>query len=220
MELRFLLKLNGRITAVLLAAVMLLSFFTSCSKDKREVVAIKFDPEKSYTMRAINVSSLISDSGVTRYRMNTKLWYVYGKAKDPHWFFPKGVFVEKFDTLFHSEASMKADTAYFYNQRGLWELDGHVVVKSLKGERFDTSQLFWDQKAQKVFSNRDIRIQQQEKIIMGKGFESNQEMTEYKIFNTKGVFPINDSPELQGEPTNDSIPASAAARLGLANNRQ
>ena len=108
--------------------------------------------------------------------------------------FPRGIYVEKFDTLFQTEASIKADTAYYYDKKGLWELIGNVEVESLQGEHFETSQLFWDQKQEKVYSDKFMRIEQEDKIITGIGFESNQDMTQYKIFNSQGIFPVSDAP--------------------------
>ncbi len=174
---------------------MLLLFTVACSKEVKEVVDATYDPEKSYTMKATQVNTLISDSGITRYRIEAAEWIVLGKAKEPYWYFPEGIYVEKFDTLFHSEASIKADTAYYFDKKGLWHLIGNVEVESLQGEQFDTSELFWDQKKEKVYSDKYIRIQQKEQIITGVGFESNQNMTRYKIFNSQGEFPVEDTPK-------------------------
>ena len=99
----------------------------------------------------------------------------------------------KFDTLFNIEASLKADTAYNYEKKGLWKLIGNVRVENLEGKKFETSLLFWDQKEEKVYSDKYIRIQEDDKIITGIGFESNQNMTQYKIFNSQGVFPVSES---------------------------
>ena len=54
------------------------------------MVDVEFDPDKTYTMKATDVSSLISDSGITRYRLKAKEWQIYGKAAEPHWYFPRG----------------------------------------------------------------------------------------------------------------------------------
>lgn len=183
------------ITTIPRVVVMLLLFTVACSKEVKEVVDATYDPEKSYTMKATQVNTLISDSGITRYRIETAEWIVFGKAKEPYWYFPEGIYVEKFDTLFHSEASIKADTAYYFDKKGLWHLIGNVEVESLQGEQFDTSELFWDQKKEKVYSDKYIRIQQKEQIITGVGFESNQNMTRYKIFNSQGEFPVEDTPK-------------------------
>lgn len=54
------------------------------------MVDVEFDPDKTYTMKATDVSSLISDSGITRYRLKAKEWQIYGKAAEPHWYFLRG----------------------------------------------------------------------------------------------------------------------------------
>lgn len=173
---------------------MLLLFSASCAKEVKEVVEVAFDPETTYTMKTTDVSTLISDSGITRYRLNAKEWLMFGKAADPHWYFPEGIYVEKFDTLFQSEFNVKSDTAYFYDKRGLWELIGNVKVRNVEGEHFETEQLFWDQKTERVYSDKFMRIEQKDKTITGIGFESNQNMTQYKIFNSQGIFPVSDAP--------------------------
>ena len=188
-----LLSNNKNITAALCAAVMFILLSTSCGKENKEVVEVSFDPEKSYTMKALDISTLISDSGITRYSLNTKKRLVFEKAAEPHWYFPDGVYVEKFDTLFRAEASIKADTAYYYDKKGLWKLIGNVKVSSLAEGRFETSLLLWDQRTEKVYSDKFIKIEQAERVITGIGFESNQSMTLYKIFNPQGVFPVSES---------------------------
>ena len=184
----FSIRVIGKITLMLI----FLCVAFACGDDPKDVVDVKFDPNSTYTMKATDVVSLISDSGVTRYRLNAKDWLVYGKAEDPYWFFPSGIYVEKFDSLFNTDASIQADTAYYYDKRGLWELSGNVEIESLQGERFETSHLFWDQKKELIYSDRYIRIEQEDKVVTGIGFESNQNMTQYKIFNSQGIFPVED----------------------------
>lgn len=191
---RFLCKTNIQsITTIFVVVVMLLLFTTSCSGDKKEVVEVVFDPETTYTLKTTEVSTLISDSGITRYRLNAKEWLIFGKAKEPYWYFPEGIYVEKFDTLFRTEASIKADTAYNYEKKGLWKLIGNVKIESLEGKKFETSLLFWDQTEEKIYSDKYIRIEEEDRIITGIGFESNQDMTQYKIFDSQGVFPVSES---------------------------
>lgn len=194
-ETRFLCKTDKYgITTILAVVVMLLLFMASCGKENKEVVDMSFDPENTYTMRTTDVTSLISDSGITRYRMNAKEWLMFGKAKEPFHYFPQGVYVEKFDSLFNVEASIKADTAYYWDKKGLYKLVENVSVLSLEGKRLNTSILFIDQKEDKIHTDKYFELQEGEKIITGIGFESNQNMTKYKIFNSKGTFPVSETP--------------------------
>ena len=188
-ETRFLCKTNKYgITTTFAVVVMLLLFMASCGKENKEVVEVTFDPENTYTLRTTDVSSLISDSGITRYRMNAKEWLVFGKA-----YFPQGVYVEKFDSLFNVEASVKADTAYYWDKKGLYKLIGHVSILSQEGKKLDTSILYFDQKEDQIYTDEYFELEEGDKIITGIGFKSNQNMTKYKIFNSQGTFPVSDT---------------------------
>lgn len=77
--------------------------------------------------------------------------------------------------------------------------------RSQKGEKFDTDQLFWDQENKKIYSDKFIRIEGNDRILTGYGFESNQEMTEYRIFNNTGVFAVENTPAAKDTLQQDSI---------------
>ena len=189
-ETRFLCKTNKYgITTTFAVVVMLLLFMASCGKENKEVVEVTFDPENTYTLRTTDVSSLISDSGITRYRMNAKEWLVFGKAKEPYSYFPQGVYVEKFDSLFNVEAS----AAYYWDKKGLYKLIGHVSILSQEGKKLDTSILYFDQKEDQIYTDEYFELEEGDKIITGIGFKSNQNMTKYKIFNSQGTFPVSDT---------------------------
>lgn len=182
---------NKSITIVLGAMVMLL-LFSSCSGRKKDLGAAITERDSLSVMDTRGVTTLVSDSGVTRYRINTEEWLVFDRKNPPYWAFEKGVYLEKFDSLFQVEASIKADTAYFYNKEELWKLIGNVDIKNLKGERFNTDLLYWDQRKQKVYSDQFIRIEQLDRIITGRGFESNQQMTVYTIHQPEGIFYVDE----------------------------
>ncbi|MGL5786181.1 MAG: LPS export ABC transporter periplasmic protein LptC [Bacteroidales bacterium] len=191
------------ITVTLLVTVMLL-FVSGCTKKDEGGV----DPVNTSlvpTMKTKDVESLISDSGITRYKFITKEWLVYSKAQSPYWHFPKGIYVEKFDSLFHVEASIEADSAYFWEQKKLWELKGNVRVKNIQDEKFETQLLFWDQNLQRIYSDSTIRIEQPERIIIGKGFESNEQMTRYTIRETNGIFSVREE-ETASDSTSQQQP--------------
>lgn len=186
---RFFIHTN--ITIVCWAIVMFL-LCPSCIEKKRPLAAAIQNRDSLPIMKTTGVSTLISDSGVTRYRITTKEWVIFDRKRPPYWAFEKGLYLEKFDSTYHVDASIKADTAYYFSDRKLWELKGHVVIKSLKGDKFTTSQLYWDQTSERVYSNKFIRIQQKDKVITGHSFESNQQMTVYTIKKTVGEIPIVD----------------------------
>lgn len=182
--------------------IVMLLLFSSCDGNKKALGKAITDRDSLPVMDTRGVTTLISDSGVTRYRIKTEEWMVFDKKTPPHWAFEKGIYLEQFDSLFHVDASIKADTAYYYTAEKLWKLIGHVDIKNLKGERFNTELLYWNEATQKVYSDKFIRIQQPDKIITGHGFDSNQQMTVYVIHNIEGVLYVDEKAE---EVKKDSV---------------
>ena len=182
---------NMSITIALRVMVMLL-LFSSCSGRKKEMGAAITERDSLPVMDTKGVTTLISDSGITRYRVNTAEWLIYDRKKPPYWAFEKGVYMEQFDSIFNVEASIKADTAYYYDKERLWKLIGNVDIQNRKGERFNTELLYWNEATQKVYSDKFIRIQQPDRIITGHGFDSNQQMTIYTIRNIEGIFYVDE----------------------------
>ena len=180
------------ITVAVWAAVMLL-FLPGCGGKDKNMAEVINEDDSLPDMRTLGVTSWVSDSGMIRYKIVTEEWLVYSKRNPPFWAFEKGVYLEKFDTLFHVDASIKADTAYYYEQKKIWELRGNVHIQSQRGDKFDTELMYWDQDREKIYSDKFIRIEQPERILTGYGFESNQEMTEYQIFNNAGIFTVEDT---------------------------
>ena len=171
---------------------MLLSSFFSCSRSKKEVTDAVTDRANFAVLHADSVTTLISDSGVVRYRIKTAQWDVYDKATPRHWEFPKGVYLEKFSESLNVQASLVADYAYYNEEAQIWRLRGNVHSLNREGERFDTQELYWNQNTERVYSDSTICITRETSVIQGVGFESNQEMTKYTILNPTGVFPLKD----------------------------
>lgn len=179
-----------RTLPVIALLLMLVAF--GCGKDKKEVIEAFTDPNEVPTIYSKDVSTLISDSGVTRYRVVAPDWYMYENSETPRWYFPRGIYLETFDDDYNVAAFLEGDTAIFYKSQRLWEIRGDVKMANTNDERFFTEQLFWSQDAKKIYSDTIIHIERGDRIIEGLGFESNQNMTQYKILKTTGIFPVED----------------------------
>lgn len=183
-------KYNGIITFVIIVIVPLF-FQVSCSQEPKEVVDVHFNRDSTYTMKTLDMTTFISDSGITRYKMVAKECLMFEQAAEPYWFFPKGVYAEEFDSLLQVKASVKSDTAFFYTKKDLITLIGHVEILNREGLHFETSLLNVDRRNDRVYSDKFIRIVQTDRIITGIGFESTMSMSRYRIFDMQGSFPID-----------------------------
>ena len=144
------------------------------------------------TMLTRDVKTIISDSGMAKYRITAKLWLVYDDVKVPVWKFPHGLYLEKFDRKFKIEAHVKCDTATIFQETKLWRLDGNVEIKNVAKDEFLTEQLFWSQSQHKIYSDSFIHIVKSDRVIEGYGFESNEQMTQYNIKKVSGIFPVDE----------------------------
>lgn len=168
--------------------MLLCGLTIACSQGKKGIATVSVDAEVLPTVHGEEISSLISDSGVTRYRLVTKQWDIFSNDTNPHWYFPKGVYVEKFDSLFQVDGSIKADTAYFFEKTELWQLIGNVSITNLNGLRFETSELFWRQKEpawslNAIYTDSLVSIFTNSGVSVSQGIRANQSMTQYHLYN-------------------------------------
>ena len=187
--------------AAVLATVAML-VFSGCDDSDKKVGPDIGLRDSLPALRSYGVSTLISDSGIIRYKIIAEEWFIYDKTIPPHWSFEKGLFIERFDQSYKVDAFISCDTAYFYNQQELWELRGRVLVKNLKNETFKTTLLFWDQRAHRIYSSAYMEIEGETRELSGYNFSSNEQMTDYIIHSSKGLFPLEDhEPTPQPDPT-------------------
>lgn len=168
-------------------------FFSSCKDDGKIGVASRINVKTMPSMQTVNVSTLISDSGITQYKIVSPLWNVYDEVDTPYWSFPKGIYLQKFDRKFNVIASVAADSAKFFTPQKLWRLDGNVEMTKVPGELFLTQQLFWDQRRNQIYSDSFIHIETPDRMLEGLGFESNDRLTNYTIKHPTGIFPVDES---------------------------
>ena len=190
--------------ATLFIGVSLFVIAPSCKKEQPDKIDAVVNREAMASLEATEVTTVISDSGITRYRIVSPEWLIYDKAKDPYWDFPKGILLEKFNEDFSIDATIKGDYARYNEKPQIWELRGNVYAVNQQGEQFETPLLYWDQKTERIYSDSIIKITRAASIIVGIGFESNQTMTQYTIKKPQGIFPFADEAENDSAATNTS----------------
>ena len=178
-------------TTIALPAIVVLFFLLSCGNEKKNVESCIEAPDSIPYLSTYGVTTLISDSGRISYKIEAEEWHIYEKRRPKYWAFEKGAYLEKYDDSLRVEATIKSDTAYFFSEKKLWKLIGNVDIKNQKGEKFFTDLLYWNQEDGSIYSDKYIKIEQQEQITTGIGFRSNQELTNWEILSTEGIYTIN-----------------------------
>ena len=68
--------------------------------------------------------------------------------------------------------------------RETWEAFGNVVVQNLiKQETMETDTLYWDQKEEKIYTHRYVKMYSPQGFMQGYGMESDQRARDSKLFN-------------------------------------
>ena len=181
-----------RITIVVLLILVCITWVGCQKRGVKLRTAAVTDRAAMAVIEAEDVMTTISDSGITRYRIKAPKWLVYDRADTPYWEFPAGIYLEKFNMQLEADASVEADYAFYNETAQRWMLRGNVKAVNLEGEQFETPLMYWDQKAESVYSDSSIVITRETSVIKGVGFRSNQQMTEYTIMNPTGVFPLDE----------------------------
>lgn len=164
----------------------------SCEGQKGHTAPAVHDRDSASMMISYGVNTLISDSGVIKYRIVTERWEVNTVRNPSRWIFEKGLFFEQFDEKFHVQSYIQCDTAYYYDQKKLWELRSRVSILTKDGLRFTSQQLFWDQASHELYSNVPSRLVTPDRTLEGTYFRSDERMTRYFVSNSRGSFEKTD----------------------------
>lgn len=179
---------------IVLFPLLLLQIFLSmsCTQEKEHIAPAIYPRDSVATMISYGVNTLISDSGVIKYRIVTERWEMNSNVNPSRWIFNKGVFLEQFDEKFHVQSYIQCDTAYYYDIKKLWELRGRVRILTKDGLRFSSEVLFWDENNHELYSNRFSRLVTPDRQLQGTYFRSDEKMTRYFVSNSKGSFEKGD----------------------------
>jgi hypothetical protein len=179
---------EGRIIVAVAAAAAILS----CTEPTEHTAAAIYDRDSVSVMTSYGVNTLISDSGVIKYKVVTERWDVNTVREPSCWTFEKGVFFEQFDQQFHVEAYVQADTAWYYDQKKLWHLRGRVRIRNVNGLLYESQELWWDGLKHELYSNVFSKVTTPERTLQGTYFLSDERMTHYTVSNSKGSFTTED----------------------------
>ena len=185
---------NTYILCLKIASVVVLALFLSvgCTNDKQQITDAVGDRAEAARLKAFEISTIISDSGITRYRMTAAEWFVFDKAAEPYWLFPKGLHFDRFDQNYNVDAQIDCKHAIYYDKIRLWVLKDSVCCTNIEGEKFETNILYWNELQERIYSDSAITITKKNLIIKGIGFESNQTLTSYRTHQVTGILPVDE----------------------------
>jgi len=165
----------------------------SCENDIRKVNQVTASDSILPVSTIKNIDLIRSVSGKVVLELTAPLLIIY-EGDEPYSEFPKGMKIIFFDSLMNITSQLTAEYGISYEKRKIMEARTNVVVvNNRKHEQVNTEKLTWNQLTHKISSDKFVKITTAEKIILGDGFESDENMDNYTIKNPKGNILVDDN---------------------------
>ncbi len=165
-------------------------FFYSCENDEKKIQ--EWTEKKIMVEEAKDVVSYFSQQGNLRAKLKSPLMLRY-QADTTYVEFPKTLHVDFFDSTRKIESWLDAGYGKYLENQNKVLLKDNVVVVNVRGDTLQTSELWWDQQQRKFYTDKEVRITQKDKrIVGGKGMEAGQDMSWYIIKRPTGTVLMED----------------------------
>ena len=96
---------------------------------------------------------------------------------------------EKVEMYFYNDwettSKLTADYGIHFSKRKTMKAVGNVLLVN-NSEKLNAEELIWDQNNKKIYSDKFVKVNNEDEIMFGNGFESNEDFSEYKVMKLTG----------------------------------
>ena len=192
LELDRILKPIGIFNIIIPVFTGIIIFFSSCEQNTIEKINTITSELKLPSQALTNAEIIYSESAKIVVVIKSPEINRYLTLENPYSEFPKGIYVQFYDSTQQSSSYIKSNYANLDEKTNIWIAEHDVEAVNSEGDTLNTEYLVWNQSTQKITSDRYVRIINKDGIIHGKGFEANQDMTNWKIKQTTGTLLVED----------------------------
>lgn len=133
----------------------------------------------SVTVR--NFKSVLTDSGKLELILTTPLLEKYETTDFPYTEFKTGIKVVFYDGKKEPSGSVTSKYAKYTQTNNMWELKDSVVVINQNGDKLETEVLNWNQEKDLIYTDRFVKISNEDQITHAYGFESDSHLNNRKL---------------------------------------
>ncbi len=173
--------------------LLLISCFAdySCENDMKEVNQLT-SPYEASSESGKDIEVLYSNLGHIKAKLTAPTMLRF-RVKEPYTELPDGLKVLFYNEEAKVESQLTAGYGISYEKSDEMKVRNNVEAISVKGDKLNTEELIWNQKSQRISSDKFVKITTRDEIIFGDGFESNQDLSNYKIRKIRGTIRLQDS---------------------------
>jgi LPS export ABC transporter protein LptC len=173
-------------------AIAAIALLTGCENDLKDLQKISANEVSKPIERYTNVDVIYSDSARVKAHMTAPLMIIY-KVKKPYTEMPKGVNVKFYDNNLKESSTIVADYAIRRDSQKTIELRKNVVGTNIKGDRFTSDELIWDESTKQIHSNKLVHVRMADgSITDGTSFTSDENLDHWIMTQGTGIIHVND----------------------------
>ena len=178
-----------------IALLLCMAMLFSCNNDMRNLQQLSIQ-KKFPQGEAFDFKLVYTDSTKVVAVVTSKLNKDFTNQRMPYSEFPEGVKVEFYDQARHKNI-VEANYGIIYPSSDMVELRDNVVLTTYDGKKLKTSQLFWDQKEDWIFTDREFSFIDETKgtVTNGIGMDFDKKFSTVKAHKTTGILAIEDNEE-------------------------
>jgi LPS export ABC transporter protein LptC len=171
------LKINIKILFTIILIGLLSVGCESNFKDIQKINFVEFTPSGD----AENFVAKYTDSGKIKSVLISEKMLDYGSEKYPFTEFPKGIDLTMYDGN-GKKTFVKSKYAVSYKSTKIIDLQGDVTITNEVGQKMKTEQLYYDQKNEWFYTEKQFVFTSPESNLTGAGIDFSKD---FKIMNTQ-----------------------------------
>lgn len=172
--------------------------FSSCRKKAGMIIRDNISRLPSATAK--DLETIFTDSGKLQLILKSPLLEQYNNADIPYTEFRSGINVVFYEGSSQPVATVTAKYAKYTEPRALWELRDSVVAVNAENDMVETELLYWDQEKNLFYTDRFVKITDEDQITMGTGFEYDPRKETRKIKNVTATFYVSNEQKVTSDP--------------------
>jgi LPS export ABC transporter protein LptC len=184
-----------RKTFIAVPFILGLAMLFSCENDIKKVKELT-NAKELPVIHATGVETIYSDSAIVRSKITAPELKEFSETEDREAYieFPRGMKAVFYNQAGWIESSLEAQYAVYSKKTKQFEARTNVIVKNFsEKQELYTEQLFWDQEAEKIWSDKFVKIITENGPTYGEeGFESDHNFTKFRIKKSRGQMTVED----------------------------
>jgi LPS export ABC transporter protein LptC len=165
-------------------------FFLACENDQKTLDEIM--GSKKMTEEAKDIETYLSQGSM----LKAKLWapYMLRSSSDTTFVeFTKSLHVNFFDSTGKVDSHLDSKYGKYYESLNKVYLRDSVLVYNMQGDSLRSPDLWWDQNTQMFYTDKNVWIKRQGTVLLGKGMDSKQDLSNIHIKQVTGLVDVPDS---------------------------